>query len=101
MDLKQNVLERLLDLAQLGKMTPDQANVALVRAKRVQLVTSRMPSGVRRAMNSAVARGELAHMKKDGLKPEAYYHPSFSDMAHEERCARERGIYRAVAGVTG
>lgn len=73
MKLQQNDLERLKDAMGKGEMTADQANVEMVRMKRVELVTSPIPANVRRALNAAVKRGELGHVKKDGDKPEAYY----------------------------
>lgn len=99
MELKQNDRERLIDLVQRDEMTADQANVAKVRMMRVQLVTSRIPTQVRKALNEAVKRGELGHMKKDGHKPEAYYHPTFDYLAKQERSEHERGIFKALAGV--
>jgi bifunctional pyridoxal-dependent enzyme with beta-cystathionase and maltose regulon repressor activities len=99
MKLKQNDREHLVDMVQRGEMTADQANVEKVRAMRVQLVTSRIPAQVRKALNEAVKRGELGHMKKDGRKPEAYYHPTFDYLARQERNEHERQVLNAVAGV--
>lgn len=99
MQLKQNNREHLRDAVQRGAMTADQANVEKVRIKRVQLVTSRLPAQVRKALNDAVKRGELAHLKKDGRKPEAFHHPNFGGAAKFERDAHERDILVALAGV--
>lgn len=99
MELKQNDREHLQDMVQLGEMTADQANAEKVRMRRVRLVTSRLPAQIRKALNAAVKRGELAHIKKDGHKPEAYYHPTFSRAARLERDAHERDILSALAGV--
>jgi len=99
MELKQNDRERLQDMTQRGEMTADQANVAKVRMRRVQLVTGRIPSQVRKALNEAVKRGELGHVKKDGHKPEAYFNPTFEYLAKQERREHERGVLSAVAGV--
>ena len=46
-----------------------------------------------------VDSGDLGHMKKDGHKPEAYYHPTFEHMAHEARRKHERETLSALAGV--
>ena len=99
MEMKQNDREHLQDMVQRGEMTADQANVAKVRMRRVQLVTGRIPAQVRKALNEAVKRGELGHMKKDGYKPEAYYHPTFSHLAKCERRKHEYSVLNAVAGV--
>ena len=99
MGLKQNDREHLVDMVQRGEMTADQANVAKVKMMRVQLVTSRIPSNVRKALNEAVKRGELGHIKKDGRKPEAYYHPTFDYLAKSERRNHELNTLKALAGV--
>lgn len=99
MELKQNDRERLRDLVQRGELTADQANVQKVLWQRVLLVTSRVPADVRKALNAAVQRGELGHMKKEGHKPEAFFHPSFDYLARSERNEHERSVSRAVAGV--
>jgi hypothetical protein len=97
--LKQNHLEHLADMVQRGEMTADQANVEKVKMARVQLVTTKIPANVRKALNAAVKRGELAHIKKDGHKPEVYFHPAFEYMVAGERNQHERDILKAVAGI--
>ena len=99
MELKQNDRERIVEMARSGAMTADQANVEKVRAQRVQLVTSRIPAQVRAALNEAVKRGELGHIKKDGHKPECYFHPSFDYMVPAERNAHAQRIALSVASV--
>lgn len=96
---RQNDITHLVDMVQRGEMTADQANVYQVRMDRVRLVIGRMPLDVRRALSAAVKRGELGHKKKDGHKPEAYYHPEFEFMVHGERMKHERAALRALAGV--
>ena len=85
MSLNQNDFEHFKDMVELGKMSVDEANVEMVRAARIKVVRGGLPSEVRKALNDAVKRGELGHMKKDGLKPEVYYHPTFDYMARAER----------------
>lgn len=99
MELTQNDREHLQDMVQRGELTADQANVKKVLMRRVQLVTSKIPAQVRKALNDAVKRGELAHMQKDGHKPEVYYHPTFDYLARRERNEHERSVLQAVAGV--
>lgn len=96
---RENDMTHLIDMVQQGKMTADEANVYQVRMDRVRLVTGRMPLDVRRALNAAAKRGELGHKKKDGHKPEAYYHPAFEFMVNGERMNHERAVLRALAGV--
>jgi hypothetical protein len=99
MRLSQNDMERLSDQVHRGLMTAEQANVEKVRTQRVLLATGRIPSDVRKALNAAVKRGELGHMKKDGNKPEAYYHPTFEYLAKGARAEHERSVVRALLAV--
>ena len=98
-ELKQNDSEHLQDLVQRGKMTPAEANVEMVRMSRVKVVRGSFPSGVRHALNAAVKAGELGHMKREGHKPEVYFHPSFEHMATGERNRIATEAVKAIAGV--
>lgn len=99
MSFKQNDREYLQDMVQREVMSADQANVEKVKMARVQLVVRSLPAQVRKALNDAVKRGELARMKKDGRKPEAYYHPTFEHLAKQERNEYERNTLKALASV--
>lgn len=98
MKLTQNQLEHLQDHLERGEITADQANVEMVKMSRV-MVVSRLPAGVRKALNSAVKSGELGRMKKEGHKPEVYFHPDFDHLARSERNKREREIIEAISGI--
>jgi|DEB0MinimDraft_6_1074348.scaffolds.fasta_scaffold357460_1 hypothetical protein len=99
MRLKQNHMERLQDLMQRGEITAEQANVEKVKMARVQMVISGLPADVRRALNAAVKRGELGHIKKDGAKPEVYFHPHFEHLAIGDRNRRARDVANSVIGI--
>lgn len=94
--LSQNGLENFQDLLERGEITADEANVEMVRAERVRLVMGSMPKQVRRALNEAVKCGRLGHYKKDGKKPEAYFHPSFDYLARSERNKIEKESIEAM-----
>lgn len=96
---RQNDIERLKDLMQRGEITAAQANVQMVRDQRFRLVISGLPADVRKALNAAVKAGELGRMKKEGHKPECYYHPTFKYLAVEARNKREREISGASRSV--
>lgn len=83
--MNQNELERIQDRLNLGLITPDEANVEMVKYQRVRLVVGRIPSSVRKSLNKAVKSGVLGHMKKDGYKPECYYFKPFEYMANNLR----------------
>ncbi|KPY83743.1 hypothetical protein RA263_14590 [Pseudomonas syringae pv. tagetis] len=91
---RQNDIEHLQDLMQRGELTADQANVQMVRNERFRMVVNSLPANLRKALNAAVRSGELGHMKKDGHKPECYFHPTFEYMAKAERLRREREVIR-------
>ncbi|HEK3722017.1 hypothetical protein CDC26_14885 [Pseudomonas aeruginosa] len=89
---RQNDMEHLKDLMQRGEMTVDQANVQIVRNERFRLVINGLPANVRKALNAAVKTGELGRLKKEGHKPECYFHPTFKYLAVEARNKREREV---------
>ena len=99
MELKQNDLEHIKDILQKGEITLEQAHVMMVMARRIMLVTSKVPSNVRKALNAAVKTCELGHVKKDGLKPEAYYNKTFEYLVAGERNAHARSVLTALAGI--
>lgn len=97
---RQNDVEHLQDLMQRGELTADQANVQMVRDQRYRMVINSLPTAVRKALNAAVRSGELGHMKKDGHKPECYFHPTFEYLAKAERARREREVISLRGSVT-
>lgn len=82
--MEQNNLEQILDMVRLGQMTIEEANIEMVRSERVRIV-SKMPKETRAQLNNAVKNGLLAHKKKEGHKPEVYYHPDFEYLANVKR----------------
>ncbi|MGD8707049.1 MAG: hypothetical protein PVI88_00010 [Nitrosopumilaceae archaeon] len=99
MDLKQNDFEYLQNQIQQGKMTPDEANIEIIRMQRVLLVTGKIPAEVRKALNNAVKTGYLFHLKKDGNKPEVYFHPNFDYLAKQERYEHELKVLNSLKSV--
>jgi hypothetical protein len=70
----QNALDYVKDQMQQGKISADQANVKVIQMIGVKLIEGKIPMQVRKVLNAAVKNGELGHIKKEGLKPEAYHH---------------------------
>jgi hypothetical protein len=89
-ELTQNQLEWLKDQMQQGKMTAAQANVEMVRMERVRIIDCRVDREIRTILNDAVKTGLLCHYKKNGYKPECYYHPDFEYLASGERAKYEQ-----------
>lgn len=97
MSLKQSELDQIQRRLELGEITADEANVEKVKMVRVQLITTRLPAQVRKVLNKAVRNGELGHIKKEGKKPEAYFHPKFEYLVAGERNKAEREVLNALA----
>lgn len=74
-------------------MTVANRNVEMVRAEQFRIIKGSIPRQVRTALNAAVKVGLLGHIKKDGLKPEMYYHPDFADIA---AAARDEDFQKSV-----
>ena len=91
----QNDFEHLKDLMECGLISADEANVRMVLNQRVKVV-SKLPRNVRTALNAAVRTGELCRMKKEGRKPEVFYHPDFRNQAVEARNQAENRQLNAL-----
>jgi hypothetical protein len=85
-----------LNEVQKGTMTIDQANVYIVQLMGARLVVGKIPASVRKALNAAVKAGEIGHIKKDGLKPEAYHHKNGRARALD---LIDRHFYQSVEGI--
>ena len=97
----QNNMEHIKDLLGRGCISISEANVMMVRAERVRLIQNSVPRDIRKYLNDAVKSGELCHMKKDGHKPECYYHPTFEYLANAARNKCEDDVRRASARIAG
>lgn len=95
---QQNNRERLLDQLDRKMITVDDANVQLVLQERLRVV-HKLPAAVRKALNAAVKSGTLGHLKKDGVKPEVYFHPNFKYLAVEERNKHVAALTRALTAI--
>lgn len=101
MNLNPNDLQHLQDLLERGEIDAQEANVRKVEYQRVLLVTGKLPAQVRKALSAGVKSGRLGHMKKDGLKPEAFYHATFDYLAKGERAHHERKCKEACQAILG
>lgn len=95
---QQNNRERLLDQLDRKVITVDDANVQLVLQERFRVV-HKLPAAVRKALNAAVKSGTLGHLRKDGVKPEVYFHPNFKYLAVEERNKHVAALTRALTAI--
>ncbi|MBU9391831.1 hypothetical protein KTE71_30520 [Burkholderia multivorans] len=60
-------------------------NVDQILCQGTRVVRSRIPAQVRAELREAVKQGVLGHLKKDGLKPEVFYHPDHNFGAIERQ----------------
>lgn len=54
---------------------PYGRNVEQIRAQATRVVTGPIPAQVRHELMAGVKAGVLGRLKKDGLKPEIFFHP--------------------------
>ena len=92
---QQTALENAKALMQSG-MSAAEANVELIRMMGVRIIGGRIDRDTRRALMDAVKAGKLGHLKKDGLKPEAFFHPNSIWNAKEERSKIFNQSVRAI-----
>lgn len=95
----QNDLEWILDQIELGKMTREEGNIEMILCDRFR-IAHKLPQNIRKQLDKAVKEGKLAHKKKDKLKPEIYYHPSFEYLANAERKRIEEEALKNLIKVT-
>lgn len=50
-------------------------NVEQIRSQATRVIRGKIPMQVRRELMDAVKKGFLGRLKKDGLKPEIFFHP--------------------------
>jgi hypothetical protein len=81
---RQNDIEMVKDKLQRGLITSEEANIQMVRNERYRIITH-LHKEIRENLNHGVKNGMLGHLKKDGLKPEIFYHPDFKYLAIEAR----------------
>lgn len=82
---RQTARETAQNLMQTKQLAAAEANVLMVQIEGVRIVSGKIPAEVRKALNAAVKAGELGHIKKEGLRPEAYHHKNARARALEER----------------
>lgn len=66
-------------------VVPYGPNVEAIRSQASRIVHGRIPAQVRRELMDAVKGGHLGRLKKDGLKPEIFFHPDHKHGAIERQ----------------
>lgn len=73
-------------------------NVEAVRMAGVRLVHGKIPQAVRAELKAGVTAGRLGHLKKQHLRPEAFFHPNSRWRALE---LRDKEFNQAVSAIRG
>lgn len=60
-------------------------NATLIRVRATRVIKGRVPAQVRAELREAVRVGLLGHLKKDGMKPEIFFHPDHKNGAIERQ----------------
>jgi len=60
-------------------------NVTNILVQATRVIRGRIPAQVRAELRAAVQAGVLGHLKKDGLKPEIFFHPDHRNGAIERQ----------------
>ena len=74
-------------------------NVANILAGASRVIHGPIPARVRAELRAAVKAGALGHLKKDGLKPEIFFHPDHKNGAKERQAREAAYSVSCIAGV--
>lgn len=76
-------------------------NVQQILAHATRVVRGKIPAAVRKELMSAVKAGALGRLRKDGLKPEIFYHPDHKYGAIERQLREEKYSRECMTKVIG
>jgi hypothetical protein len=74
-------------------------NVSRILCQATLVVRGRIPMQVRRELMAAVKDGVLGHLRKDGLKPEVFFHPDHKNGAHDRQQREAAYSVQCIANV--
>lgn len=74
-------------------------NVANILAQATRVIRGRIPAQVRAELRAAVKAGVLGHLKKDGLRPEIFFHPAHKNGAIERQRREAEYSIACIKGV--
>ena len=74
-------------------------NVANILASAMRVINGPVPAQVRAELRLAVKDGVLGHLKRDGLKPEIFFHPSHKNGAIERQNREVLYSVKCIASV--
>jgi hypothetical protein len=74
-------------------------NVEQILIQATRIIRGRVPQQVRKELAAAVKAGVLGHLRKDGLKPEIYFHPDHLHGACDMQKREAEYAVKCIAGV--
>lgn len=74
--------------------SPDGPNVEQIRKGATRVIRGKVPAQVRKELMAAVKAGRLGRLKRDGLKPEIFFHPDHRNGAIERQ--KREAAYAAL-----
>lgn len=80
----------------MGDFIPGR-NAEKIRCQAMRIIRGKIPASVRKELMSAVKANYLGRLKKDGLKPEIFFHPDHKHGALD----RQRKEAEYSAGLIG
>ncbi|MGE4340779.1 MAG: hypothetical protein AB7E55_33235 [Pigmentiphaga sp.] len=72
-------------------------NVQNILTQATRVIRGRIPREVRAQLMAAVKAGALGHLKKDGLKPEIFFHPDHKHGAIERQKREAEYAVKCIA----
>jgi hypothetical protein len=74
-------------------------NVQNILIQSTRVIRGTIPQQVRRELMTAVKAGALGRLKKDGLKPEIFFHPDHKNGAIERQQREAEYSVKCIASV--
>lgn len=83
-----------------GGYTDDYGpNVANILAQAQRVIRGKITAQVRKELAAAVRDGVLGHLKRDGLKPEIFFHPDHKNGAIDRQKREALYSVQCISGV--
>jgi hypothetical protein len=74
-------------------------NVTQILCQAMRVIRAPVPAQVRAQLRAAVKAGVLGHLKRDGLKPEIFFHPNHLHGARDRQNREAAYSLSLIAGV--
>ena len=76
-------------------------NVAKILSEALRVISGPIPQQVRKDLFAAVRAGVLGRLKRDGLKPEIFFHPDHKNSAIARQISEALYSVSCIAKVCG